>query len=180
MAHSALTAGDFEHDEFQGSGSFHATNGDHYEGAWHAGKQVLMLGVRCAFSLLLCSTVMGPTCWQRAASTRVSGTRASGTVPVPTTTLMECASIAASGNRMYASAHVVQSVMCVSFNVLRQLKHGRGTFTYENGDRYDGEFLNGKQVRFRPPSHAYVITHGAISLARKGRDLDEERKCTSV
>lgn len=78
------------------------------------------------------------------------------------------------------SAHVVQSVMCVSFNVLRQLKHGRGTFTYENGDRYDGEFLNGKQVRFRPPSHAYVIAHGAISLARKGRDLDEERKCTSV
>lgn len=63
---------------------------------------------------------------------------------------------------------------------LRQLKHGRGTFTYENGDRYDGEFLNGKQVRFRPPSHAYVIAHGAISLARKGRDLDEERKCTSV
>lgn len=52
-AHSALTAGDFEHDEFQGSGNFHATNGDHYEGAWQAGKQVLMLGVRCAFSLLL-------------------------------------------------------------------------------------------------------------------------------
>lgn len=28
-----------------------------------------------------------------------------------------------------------------------KLKHGRGTFTYENGDKYDGEWLNNKQVR---------------------------------
>lgn len=33
----------------------------------------------------------------------------------------------------------------------RQLKHGKGTFTYENGDKYDGEFLNGKQVRIHTP-----------------------------